>query len=65
MKQTVLDRAIKEARKKLPFKRDQDMNDLLEYAADDFAEAYKVGAQEAQSEIINRLQILKAKEITP
>lgn len=32
------------------------------YAADDMADAYRIGAEEAQHEIILRLSILKATE---
>lgn len=59
---TPLDKAIRAAGKRLPFKPAKQQNELLEYAADDLADAYRIGAEEAQGEIIARLQELKAKE---
>jgi hypothetical protein len=46
------------ATKRLPFSSEKSTNALLEYAACDMAEAYRIGAEEAQSEIIRRLQQL-------
>lgn len=51
--------AINSAKKKLPFKTSKQQNELLEYAADDLADAYRIGAEEAQHEIITRLNLLK------
>jgi hypothetical protein len=62
MKQAILDKAIKEAGKRLPFKTDKQMNEMLEYAAGSLAEAYRIGAEEAQGVIVERLSLLKAKE---
>lgn len=56
------EKAIREAGKRLPFKSAKEQNALLEYAADDLAEAYRIGAEEAQGEIVARLRALAAKE---
>lgn len=58
LKYRVIDRAIKAAQKKLPILRDKPLNQNLEMFCGDFAEAYRVGAQEAQEEIISRLREL-------
>jgi hypothetical protein len=50
--------AVKAAGRRLPFKSEKATNALLEYAAGDMAEAYRIGAEEAQSEIIRRLLTL-------
>lgn len=63
--QTPYDKAIKEAAKKLPFNSRKQQNEILEYAADDLADAYRIGAEEAQREILRRLRELQAKEAKP
>lgn len=55
---TDIDRSIKAAAKKLPFKTRKQQNALLEYAADDLADAYRIGAEDAQQEILTRLRLL-------
>lgn len=62
IKKTPYDKAIQEASKKLPFAPTKQTNALLEHAADDMADAYRIGAEEAQAEIVTRLRILKEKE---
>lgn len=57
--QTDIQRAIKAAEKKLPFRTTKQQNALLEYAADDLADAYRIGAEEAQQEILTRLRLLE------
>lgn len=54
----VMRKVIKIAGKRLPFKSEKSTNALLEYAAGDMAEAYRIGAEEAQTEIIRRLLTL-------
>lgn len=61
-RQTPYTKAIREAGKKLPFAPRKQQNELLEFAADDLADAYRIGAEEAQGEIVRRLQALAAKE---
>src|SRR5580693_10669840 len=46
------------ATKRLPFKSENATEKMLEFAAGSMAEAYRIGAEEAQSEIIGRLQEL-------
>lgn len=58
-KLTDYDKAVRAAARRLPIKSDKQLNDILEYAADDKAEAYRIGAQEAQHEIINRIGLLQ------
>lgn len=60
LKLTDYDKAIRAASKRLPFKSAKQMNELLEYAADDLAEAYRIGAEEAQGQIVLRLKNLAA-----
>lgn len=55
---TDLEKAIRAAGKKLPFKSTKQQNELLQYAADDMADAYRIGAEEAQQEIVTRLRLL-------
>ncbi len=51
---------LRAARKKLDFRPERELQENLEWAADNKADAYRIGAQEAQAEIIQRLQELKA-----
>jgi hypothetical protein len=48
-------RALAAASKRLPFKSEKAMETILEFAAGSLSEAYRIGAEEAQSEIVNRL----------
>ncbi len=48
-------KAIQVAKKRMPFKSAKQQNAMLEFAADDLAEAYRIGAEEAQQEILVRL----------
>ncbi len=50
--------AVRVAKLKLPIKTDRQLNDILQHAADDLAEAYRIGAEEAQGEIVGRLRAL-------
>lgn len=61
-KPTALDKAIRIAGKKLPFKSAKQTNEMLEMFVGDFAEAYRVGAEEAQREIVARLVELRQAE---
>ena len=51
----VLHTAIRAATRKLPFKSARQQNEMLQYVAGDLAEAYRIGAEEAQEEISRRL----------
>lgn len=51
----LLSAAIRAAKKKLPIMSDRRLNTNLEWAADSLAEAYRIGAEEAQNEIVGRL----------
>lgn len=55
----LLDKAIRAAGKKLPLRPEKARNAMLEYAADDKAEAYQIGAEEAQGEILSRLHAIR------
>lgn len=59
---TDLDKAIKAASKRLHFKSEKQTEAMLEYAAGTMTEAYRIGAEEAQGEIIGRLMSLKREE---
>lgn len=54
-------KAIVEAGKRLKFLPERVMERQLDYAAGTMAEAYRIGAEEAQGEIIRRLQVLQGK----
>lgn len=56
MKYRTIDKAIKAASKRLPFASEKKQNEQLEWAAGSLAEAYRIGAEEAQGEILNRLR---------
>ncbi len=56
-----LSRAIKAAAKKIPILGDKQLNENLDFAADSMAEAYRIGAEEAQAEIVRRLRALGPK----
>lgn len=51
-------RALVVAAKKLIFKRDKEIETMCDFAGMTVADAYKCGAEEAQSEIINRLALI-------
>lgn len=55
-KKTDLQRAIDAASKRLPILSERKLNGNLEMFCGSFAEAYKIGAEEAQREIISRLR---------
>lgn len=55
-----IDRAIKAASKKMPLATVKQRNEMLGYAAGDMAEAYEIGVEECQREIVMRLRALKA-----
>lgn len=50
-----LNAAVKAVRKKIRVLGDKRLNKNLSFACGDLAEAYNVGVQEAQSEILDRL----------
>lgn len=45
--------------KRLSFKSEKQQNEMLGYAADDMAHAYRIGAEEAQTEFLHRLDQLE------
>lgn len=55
-------RAVAVARKRLPIINDKDLNEALDLAAGDMAEAYRIGAEEAQQRIVERLRALAESE---
>lgn len=55
-----LARVLRIAGAQLPFRSDRTMNELLDQAADTQAEAYRIGAEEAQGAILERLRRLAA-----
>jgi hypothetical protein len=55
----MLDKAIRAAGRKLSFRSGKSRNTILEYAAEDRAEAYQIGAEEAQGEILDRLHEIR------
>lgn len=48
-------KALRAASRKLPYKSDKAIKENLSFFCDDLAHAYRVGAEEAQREIVNRL----------
>lgn len=48
-------KAIQAANKKIRFLSHKETAAMLEYAADDKAEAYRIGSEETQREIVERL----------
>jgi hypothetical protein len=52
-------KALTEAGKKIKVLPARNLNDQLEYAAGDLAEAYRIGVEEAQGEILSRLRTLQ------
>jgi len=61
----VIDKAIRAVERKLPFKSPKQRNEMLSYAADDMAEAYLIGAEEAQGEFLVRLQAIRRAMVLP
>ena len=57
-KQVSLSRVLRAAGKKIPFASEKRQNDVLEFACGTLAEAYRIGAEEAQGEILRRLREL-------
>ena len=55
----IIDKAIRAVERKLPFKSPKHRNEMLSYAADDMADAYLIGAEEAQGEFLARLQAIR------
>lgn len=58
---------LRAATKKLPIVADRKLSQQLQWVADDMAHAYRIGAEEAQAEIVYRLRDLyrKAKSTDP
>lgn len=54
-----LSRAIAASKKRLRFMPEKQQNENLEYACSSLAEAYRIGAEEAQQEILSRLRALE------
>ena len=54
-------KAVKAAKKKVHTLGDKKLNENLEYACGSLAEAYRVGVEEAQGEIVSRLMELQNK----
>lgn len=54
----LLSRVLHAAAKELPFRSDQAIEHNLSFAAGSLAEAYRIGAEEAQAEILRRLRAL-------
>jgi len=57
-----IDKAIKAASKKMPLASVKQRNTNLELTGCDMAEAYEIGVEECQREIVTRLMALKIKE---
>lgn len=54
-------KAKRAAFKRLPFESEKRQNERLEFAVGTLAEAYRLGAEEAQTEILRRLDELERK----
>lgn len=52
--------ALRAVMKKLPIRGDKALNENLEMAAGSLAEAYRIGAEEAQFEIAARIRALRS-----
>lgn len=61
MDKRTLNAAIKAARKKIRVLSDKALNSNLDFACGSLADAYNVGVEEAQSEILGRLLALVEK----
>lgn len=55
-----IDKAIRAVERKIKFYSEKRRNEMLSYAAGDMAEAYQIGAEEAQGEMLSRLQAIRA-----
>jgi hypothetical protein len=55
----VIDKAIRAVDRKIPFASEKRRNKMLSYAAGDMAEAYQIGAEEAQVEFLARLHAIR------
>lgn len=55
----IIDKAIRAVERKIPFRSEKARNEMLEYAAGDMAEAYLIGAEETQGEMLSRLQSIR------
>jgi hypothetical protein len=53
--------ALRAARARLPLRGDKAINENLSWFADSLAEAYRVGAAEAQQEIVRRIASIKGR----
>lgn len=60
-----IDRAIRAVERKIKFYSEKRRNAMLEYAAGDMAEAYQIGAEEAQGEMLARLQTIRRSLLPP
>lgn len=54
--------AQKAATKRLPVKRDKVLNEDLQFACGSLADAYCIGAEEAQCEILSRILLLISRQ---
>ena len=61
----VIDKAIRAVERKLPLKSSKARNEMLSYAAGDMADAYQIGAEEAQGEFLARLQAIRRTVLPP
>lgn len=55
----VIDKAIRAVERKLPFRSEKARNEMLSYTCGDLADAYLIGAEEAQGEFLARLQSIR------
>lgn len=53
-----LTKAVRAAGKKLRFRRERDLQSMLDGAGFSLADAYRCGAEEAQGAIVSRLSVL-------
>ncbi len=56
-----IDKAIAAVKKRIPLTSRKQRNEALSYACDDLAEAYEIGVEECQREMLHRLLEIKAK----
>jgi hypothetical protein len=54
-----IDKAIRSVERKIKLYSEKRRNEMLSYAAGDMAEAYQIGVEEAQGELIGRLQDIR------
>lgn len=55
----IIDKAIRAVERKIQFRSEKARNEMLSYAAGDMAEAYLIGAEETQGEMLSRLQAIR------